>query len=112
VTSTAISECAQLVVSDRAAVQGGCDERPGRTGLGQGAQVGDVAHAAAGQQLELGKAGTELAHQRDIRTRAGPDAREVEHDYLSHAGALEPCQRLGGSELGQLRAGRQDAARP
>ena len=85
---------------------------PAAPACGQGAQVGDVAHAAAGQQLELGKAGTELAHQRDVGTRAGPDAREVEHDHLPHAGALEPCQRLGGSEAGQLRVGREDAARP
>jgi hypothetical protein len=37
-------------------VQGGGEERAGRPGVGQGAQVGDVSHAAAGQQLQLGKA--------------------------------------------------------
>jgi len=69
VTSTALTERTQVVGPDRATVQGGGDERPGGPGLGQGAQVGDVADAAAGQQLDLGKAGTEFAHQRNIRTR-------------------------------------------
>ena len=66
-------------------VEGGGHERAGRSGFGEGAQVGDVPHAAAGQQLELGKAGAELAHQRDVGARAGSDAREVEHDHLPHA---------------------------
>jgi probable H4MPT-linked C1 transfer pathway protein len=112
VTSTAVSERAQLVGSDRSAVQGGGDERPGRPGFGQGAQVGEVPDAAAGQQLELGKAGTELAHQRDVGPRTGPDAREVEHDHLPHAGVRQPCQRLGRSEPGQLGVGREDLRRP
>jgi (4-(4-[2-(gamma-L-glutamylamino)ethyl]phenoxymethyl)furan-2-yl)methanamine synthase len=93
-------------------VQGGCDERPGRPGFGQGAQVGDVAYAAAGQQLEPGEAGAELAHQRDVGARIGPDAREVEHDHLPQAGVPQPRQRLRRSEPGQLGIGREYAARP
>ena len=77
-----------------------------------GLDVGDVAHTAAGQQLELGKAGTEFTHHRDIRTRTGPDAREVEHDHLPYAGVPQPCQRLRRSESGQLAVGRDDAPRP
>ena len=101
------AERAQLLGSDRAAVQGGGDERAGRPGFGQGAQVGDVAHAAAGQQLELGKAGAELAHQRDVGARAGSDAREVEHDHLAHAGvapaAPAPRPRRAGPAPGRAR---------
>jgi probable H4MPT-linked C1 transfer pathway protein len=93
-------------------VQGGGDEGAGRPCLGQGAQVGDVAHAAAGQQLELGKAGAELAHQRDVGARAGPDAREVEHDHLPHAGRFQPRQRLARAEPGEPEVGREDASRP
>ena len=93
-------------------MQGGGHERAGRPGFGQGAQVGDVAHAAAGQQLELGKAGAELAHQGNIRTRAAANAREVEHDHLPHAGARQPAQRLRRSVPSQLGVGREDAARP
>jgi (4-(4-[2-(gamma-L-glutamylamino)ethyl]phenoxymethyl)furan-2-yl)methanamine synthase len=106
------SERAQLVRPDRATVYGGGDERPGRPGFGQGAQVADVAHTPAGQKLELGKAGAELAHQRDVGTRTGPDAREVEHDHFPHAGVPQPCQRLGRSEPGQLGVGREDPPRP
>jgi hypothetical protein len=79
-------------------VQGCGDERPGPAGFRQGAQVGDVAHAAAGQQLEPGKAGAELAHLRDVGARTGTDAREVEHDRFAEAGVLQPCQRLGRPE--------------
>ena len=93
-------------------VQGGGDERAGRPGFGQGTQVGEVAHAAAGQQLELGKAGAELAHQRDVGACAGSDAREVEHDHLPHAGLPQQRQRLGRSEPAQVGVGREDAARP
>jgi (4-(4-[2-(gamma-L-glutamylamino)ethyl]phenoxymethyl)furan-2-yl)methanamine synthase len=112
VTSTALTERAQLVESDGSAVEGGGDERPGRPGFGQGTQVGEVADAAAGQQLELGKAGTEVAHQRDVGPGTGPDAREVEHDHLPHAGVRQPCQRLGRSEPGEFGVGRQDPRRP
>ena len=93
-------------------MQGGGDERAARAGFGQCAQVGDVADAAAGQQVDLGKAGAELAHQREVGTRTGPDAREVEHDHLPQAGVSQPCQRLGRTEPGQLGVGREDAARP
>jgi hypothetical protein len=54
----------------------GCgDESAGRPRFGQVAQVVDVAHAAACQQLQLGKAGVELAHQRDVGTCGRADAR-------------------------------------
>jgi (4-(4-[2-(gamma-L-glutamylamino)ethyl]phenoxymethyl)furan-2-yl)methanamine synthase len=93
-------------------VQGGGEERAGRPGVGQGSQVADVSHAAAGQQLQLGKAGTELAHERDVGTRLGPYAREVEHDHLAHPGVPHPCQRLGRAEPGQSGVSREDTARP
>jgi hypothetical protein len=93
-------------------VQGCGDERAGRPGVGQGAQVGEVAHAAAGQQLELGKAGAEIAHQGDVGTGPGSDTCEVEHDHLPHARASQPCQRLGRSEPGELGIGREDATLP
>jgi hypothetical protein len=70
-------------------VEGGGDERAGRPGFGQGAQVGKVPHAAAGQQLDFGKAGAERAYQCDVGACAGSDAREVEHDHLPHAGLPE-----------------------
>jgi (4-(4-[2-(gamma-L-glutamylamino)ethyl]phenoxymethyl)furan-2-yl)methanamine synthase len=85
-------------------------ERARRAYLGESAQVGHVAHAAACQQLEVGKAHTQLAHQLDLRTLPRPDAREIEHDHLTHAGALEARQRLGGTELRQLPVRRQQAA--
>jgi hypothetical protein len=106
------AERAQLAGFDRAAVQRGGNERPGSSGLGKGAQVGDVAHPAAGQQLELGKAGAEAAHQREVGTGAGSHAREVEHDDLAYAGLRESCQRLGRSKPGQLGVRREDTARP
>jgi (4-(4-[2-(gamma-L-glutamylamino)ethyl]phenoxymethyl)furan-2-yl)methanamine synthase len=109
---TGLTKRAQLAGADRAAVQGGGDERAGRPGFGQRAQVGDVAHAAAGQQLELGKAGTQLPHQRDVGARTGTYACEVEHDHLPHARARQPCQRLGRSEPGEPGVGREDVARP
>jgi probable H4MPT-linked C1 transfer pathway protein len=93
-------------------VQGAGDERARRPGFRQGAQIGKVAHAAAGQQLELGKAGAQLAHQCDIGTSLGADAREVENDHLPQAGAAQPRQRVCRSELGQLGVGREDPARP
>jgi (4-(4-[2-(gamma-L-glutamylamino)ethyl]phenoxymethyl)furan-2-yl)methanamine synthase len=93
-------------------VQGGGEERAGRPGVGQGAQVGDVSHAAAGQQHQLGKAGAELAHERDVGTRLGPYARKVEHDHLAHPGVPHPCQRLGRAEPGQPGIPREDAASP
>jgi probable H4MPT-linked C1 transfer pathway protein len=71
-----------------------------------------VAHATGGQQLELGKAGAELAHQRDVRAGAGSDAREVEHDHLPQPGVRQPRQRLARAEPGQLDVARDDASRP
>jgi (4-(4-[2-(gamma-L-glutamylamino)ethyl]phenoxymethyl)furan-2-yl)methanamine synthase len=91
-------------------VQGGCDERSRRPGCGQGAQVCKVADATTGEQLELGKAGVELTYQGDVGTRVGSDAREVEHDHLPNAPRPQPRQRLGCSEPGQVRVGRDDAA--
>ncbi len=91
----------------------GCGhERAGRSGLGQGTQVGGVADAAAGQQLEFGKAGAELGHQRDVWTGAGSHACEVEHDHLPHAGGRQSCQHLGRAEPGQVRVAGEDAVRP
>jgi probable H4MPT-linked C1 transfer pathway protein len=71
-----------------------------------------VTHAAAHEQLELGKADAELAHQRDVGPRAGPDAREVEHDHLAHAGGSQPGQGLRRTEPGQLDVRREDPSRP
>ena len=93
-------------------MEGGGDERAGRAGLGQGAQVGEVPHAAAGQQLELGKAGAELAYQCDVGACAGSDAREVEHDHLAHAGLAQQRERLGRSEPAQAGVAREDAVPP
>ena len=93
-------------------MQGRGDERAGRPGFAQGAQVGEVTDATTGQQLQLGKAGAEVAYQRDVRTRAGPDAREVEHDHLPYSGLPEPCERLGRSEPRQPGVGREQAAVP
>jgi probable H4MPT-linked C1 transfer pathway protein len=92
-------------------VHGRGDEGAGGSGFGQGGQVSDVAHAAADQQLEVGKAEAELAHQRKVGARARPDAREVEQDHFPNAGALQPPQRLGRTEPGQLDVGRDDASR-
>ena len=90
----------------------GRDERAGRPGFGEVAQVGRVAHAAAGQQLEVRKAGVELAHQRDVWARFGAHACEVEHDHLVHLVVSQPPQRLGRPEPGQLRFARENATRP
>ena len=51
----------QLVGRDRAVVQRGGDQGAGRPGVGQRAEVGGVANAAAGEQLEVGEAGVQLA---------------------------------------------------
>ena len=93
-------------------MQGGGDEGAGRAGFGQGPQVGGVAHPAAGQQLQPGQAGAELAQQRDVGARPGPYAREVQQDHLPHAGVAQPHRRLGRSEPGKLGIGREHAARP
>ena len=90
-------------------MDGGGHERAGRTGFGQGAQVGDVPHTAAGQQLDLREAGAELAHQRDVGARAGPDAGEVEDDHLPHARLPQQRQRVGRSEPAELGIAREDA---
>jgi (4-(4-[2-(gamma-L-glutamylamino)ethyl]phenoxymethyl)furan-2-yl)methanamine synthase len=82
-----------------------CARRPG---LGERAQVGEVAHAAAGKQLELGKARAQLAHQLDLWACAGPDPRQVEHDHLAY-GARQARQCLGGSEPRQPGVRRDDA---
>ncbi len=93
-------------------MQGGGGERAGRPRFGQGAQVGGITYAAAGQHLQPWKAGAQVSDQRDVGTRVGPDAREVEHDHLPHPGAPQPRQRLRRSEPGQLRVRRENAARP
>ncbi len=91
----------------------GCGhERTGRPGFGQGAQVAEVAHATAGQYLDLGEAGAELAHQRDVGTRLGPHAGEVQHDHLPRARASQPFERLCRTETGQGGIGGEDAPRP
>ena len=105
-------ERAQLGASDRAVMNRGADERARGAGFGQRTQVGEVAHAAAGQQLEVRKAGTELAHQRDVGACARSDAGEVEHDHLPHAGLPKQPQRLGCSKPAQVGIGRDDAVPP
>ena len=90
----------------------GADECARGAGFGQRTQVGEVAHAAAGQQLEVGKAGTELAHQRDVGACARSDAGEIEHDHLPHAGLPQQPQRLGRSKPAQVGSGRDDAVPP
>ena len=91
-------------------MQGSGHERARRPGVGKGAQVGEIAHAAAGQQLEVRKAPAQLAYQLDLRTRAGPDPREIEHDHLTHAGARQARQRLGGTEPSELGVRREETA--
>ena len=49
------------------------------------AQVAGVAHAAAGEQLEVWEGGVELGDQPDVRPRAAAHARQVEHDRLAQA---------------------------
>ena len=96
--------------ADDAAVHRGCDERAGRAGGGERAQVVDVAHAAPGEQLEVGERRVDRADQRHVRPRAAAHPREVEHDRLAQAGAV---QLRHGVERGQPRepcVGRQQAA--
>ena len=47
------------------------------------AQVLGVAHAAAGEQLEVGEGGVDLGDQRDVRPRAAAHPRQVEDDHLA-----------------------------
>ena len=91
-------------------MQGSSHERACRPAGGESAQVGEVAHAAAGQQLEVRKARAQLAYQFDLRARAGPDPREIEHDHLTYAGARQARQRLGGIEPSELGVWREEAA--
>jgi (4-(4-[2-(gamma-L-glutamylamino)ethyl]phenoxymethyl)furan-2-yl)methanamine synthase len=90
-------------------VEGGGDECAGRAGFGQGVQVGEVAHSAARQQLELGKAGAELAYQGDVGACAGSDAREVEHDHLAQAGLPQQRECPGRSQPAEVGIARKDA---
>ena len=57
----------QLAPPDDAAVQRRRDERAGRAGGAERAQVLDVAHAAAGEQLEVAEGGVNVGDQADIR---------------------------------------------
>jgi hypothetical protein len=91
---------------------GGCYERAGRAGFGESGYVARIAHPAAGQQLEVGKARVELAHQRDVGARLGAHACEVEHDHLAYCLVVQPCKRFRRSEPGQLRVPRENATSP
>ena len=71
-------------------MQRGRDERAGRAGVAECAQVLDVAHAAAGEQLEVGEGGVDLGDEPDVGSLATADAREVEDDDLAQAGAPQP----------------------
>ena len=86
-------------------MKGGGDEGPGRPGVGQRAEVGGVAHPAAGEQLDLRATGMELSHKRHVRSRAGADAREVEDDRLACAGVGEARKGVGRADVGRPRAG-------
>src|SRR3954449_5203110 len=81
----------QLAPPDDAEMQRRRDERAGRTGVAECAQVLDVAHAAAGEQLEVGKGGVELGDQRDVRARAAAHTGEVEHDHLAQFCTAQAC---------------------
>jgi len=70
-------------------MQRGRDERAGRARGADGAQVLDVAHAAAGEQLEVGKRSVDLGNQREVRPRPAAHARDVEHDRLAQVGAVQ-----------------------
>ena len=101
----------QLARADDAAVQRGRDERAGGAGGVERPQVVDVAHAAAGQQLEVREGAVELGDQRDVRARAAAHAREVEHDRLAQAGAVQAREGVERGQARELRVGRQHAAR-
>ena len=90
-------------------MQGCGHQRSRRAGLCERAQVGVVADAPAGQQLEVGKAHPQLAHQCNLRTRPGPDTRKIEQDYFTH-GARQARQRFGGSEPREVGVPREQAA--
>ena len=105
-----VSEARQLARADDAAVQRGRDERAGGAGGVERAQVLDVAHAAAGQQLEVREGGVELGDQRDVRARAAAHARQVEHDRLAQAGAVQAREGVERRQARELRVGRQHAA--
>jgi hypothetical protein len=91
---------------------GGCHERAGCAGFGECAQVARVAHAAAGQEREVGEAGAEAAHQRHVGARIGAHACEVEHDHLAPFAGRQPRKRFARPEPGKLRVGRENATRP
>ena len=74
-------------------------------------EVGGVAHAAAGEQLDVREAGVRARRTSvDVRSLAGADAREVEHDRLARAGVREARERLGRAPRRPAR-GRARAAR-
>ena len=84
---------------------------PGRAGVAQRAQVLDVAHAAAGEQLEVAERGVELGDQPDVRPRAAAHPREVEHDHLAQPRAVQARHGVERRQARELRVGRQQRGR-
>ena len=102
----------QLAPPDDAAVQRGGDERAGRAGVAR-ARAGRRRRARRRRRAARasGKRGVELGDQRDVRSRAAADAREVEHDRLAQPGAVQPRERVERRQAARA-AGRARAARP
>ena len=94
-----------------AAVQRGRDERAGRAGGVERAQVVGVAHAAAREQLELGEGGVDFGDQRDVRPGAAAHARQVEHDRLAQCRAMQARHRVERRQAREPRVGRQQVGR-
>jgi (4-(4-[2-(gamma-L-glutamylamino)ethyl]phenoxymethyl)furan-2-yl)methanamine synthase len=93
-------------------VEGCGDERAGRPGLAQGAEIGDVSHTTAGQQLEHRKARAELADQRDVGACGGSHASEVENDHLAHIRLREERERVGRAQPAEAGVGRENSLLP
>jgi (4-(4-[2-(gamma-L-glutamylamino)ethyl]phenoxymethyl)furan-2-yl)methanamine synthase len=86
------------------------DERARSAGVAECAQVLDVAHAAAREQLEVGKGRVELGDQPDVRAGAAAHSRQVEHDRLAQSCAVQARHRVERRQPRELRVGRQRAA--
>ena len=105
--SRSSAKLGQLVRPDDAAMQRRRDERARRAGVAERAQVLDVAHAAAGEQLEVGEGGMDLGDQPDVRARAAAHPRQVEHDRLAQPRAVQARHGVERRQAGELRVGRQ-----
>ena len=105
-----VSEARPARAADDAAMQRRRDERAGRAGVGERAQVADVAHAAAGEQLEVGEGGVDLGDQPDVRSRAAAHPCQVEHDHLAQSRAVQTRHGVERRQAGEPRVGRQRAA--